>query len=217
MSKKKVLYLGLNPPYHDPDKWIVTHYPVIKILYRNPKALDIKRSLKSFSQSSHLIFTSKTAVKALNRISETFLTLMQTGCMHITAVGQSTAAYLKSLDIPVALVPTEETAEGICIALNDLSLNEARFFWPHSALSRQIIPNYLSNLEISLNEVILYDTVEECLPPYPDLDLFDEFFFTSPSSVRAFFNCFKKLPAYEKLKVIGPITQKALEEAYYDE
>jgi uroporphyrinogen-III synthase len=56
----------------------------------------------------------------------------------------------------------------------------------------------------------LYETVAQRVEPVPDLRLFDEIVFTSPSTVDAFFEIFGHIPSGKKIVAIGPVTADRL-------
>lgn len=118
------------------------------------------------------------------------------------AVGQKTA---EALGRP-CLVAEEETAEGVIKILK--TLNDPYVLYPHSARSRSVISEYLT--DIRHKEIIAYDTVSQVPFDPPPLDPFDEIFFTSPSTVDAFLEIYGALPD-KQLIAQGEITRKHLD------
>ena len=105
-----------------------------------------------------------------------------------------------------SLTPDKETAEGIVEMLQTFPLDKARFFWPHSALSRPILPDFFKSQDISYVDCVLYDTEFQQPTPLPDFDKIDEITFTSPSTVDAFFHFFGRSLPKKRFNTIGPIT-----------
>jgi hydroxymethylbilane synthase len=161
------------------------HYPIIRT---TPREIAIP-------PYTHLIFTSKTAVR--------YFPETPTGA--IIAVGQATAATVNATH-----VAANECAEGVIDILETLDLSEAHVLWPHSALSRPLITDYLRKRGIRFDAPILYDT--EIHRPYdpPPLEPFDEILFTSPSTVAAFKELFGAFPDNCRLTPIGDQTAAAL-------
>lgn len=164
------------------------HYPIICTTPRQIEA----------PQYTHLIFTSKTAVH--------YFPAEPTGT--IIAVGQATAAACNATHIA-----TNECAEGIIDILETLDLQDAHVLWPHSALSRPLITDYLQKKGVRFNAPILYDTYPHRPYAPPPLDPFDEILFTSPSTVSAFLVIFGDFPDHCTLTSLGDQTAAALKKA----
>lgn len=189
----RILYLGLDPSSHHLRGKII-HTPLIEIVPRQFSPVEIDRF-------THLLFTSKSAVSLFPNVGR---------CATI-AVGRATAHALRKRAIEPLLVAEEESSEGIIAELEKLSLKGARLLWPHSSLSRRLIPNYLEERQIPFEELILYDTLPRRPESLPDLNSIDEIAFTSPSTVAAFFQFYGALPEGKAIWTQGAITRCALE------
>lgn len=193
MTMKHILYLGLRPPKDTPQV-CYTHLPVISTVPVNGEEDFI--DLEPFT---HIIFTSRTAVQLM----------LQKAALNkqtVIAVGQATYAELRHLGYE-ALVPVEETAEGVIGVLSQLDLSQANVLWPRSGQARSVISDYLRENKIQFTEYILYNVVPRVPEHIPDLALFDEILFTSPSTVEAFLKIYPELPA-NKCRAIGRITEE---------
>lgn len=205
---KHILYLGLNPTNFISDN-LLTHAPVIQIV---PYALtQVKSVLKQFSQFTHILFTSKTSVQIL------FPYLAQLGFTHadwntkvIAAVGQATAQELQLYHLTAAYIAKEETAEGLIAEIDQLNFKKSHVFWPHSKLSRPLLKEYFTHKNVLISECLLYDTHLKQPNPLPDLELFDEIVFTSPSTVDGFLKCYASFPSNKKFTCVGPVTERYL-------
>lgn len=205
-KSNKILYLGLNKPEDEKDK-IFIHYPVIRIIPKTQE--ECKAALNLFLNYTHLIFTSKTAVKIF------FEYVSYPNCFQKKkrwiAVGHATKKALEQYGLKDILTPKEETAEGIVNLLKGLDLKNSYFLWPHSALSRPVIRHFFLEEKIKFEECVLYDTIP-FWPGYPpNFNEIDEIVFTSASTVDAFFSFFQKLPGGKKLTAIGPITKAKID------
>ena len=192
-DKKKILYLGLDPSRY-PE--VVTHYPIIRTV---PRPFDEKTEA-DFNRSTHLLFTSRTAVRMLQEQNLSFENKV------LIAVGKATAELLERVDF----VAQDERAEGIVELLVQLDLRDAHLFWPHSALSRPVIRNFLETEGIHFTDCILYDTFPNRELPLASLEEYDEIVFTSPSTVNAFLDLFGSLPKDKTLTTIGSVTEDRL-------
>lgn len=187
-----ILYLGLNPP---PG---VFHYPVIRT--EKLDTPELQRAKELWPSFTHVIFTSQTAVR--------YWDLPLDG-KTVIAIGEATAS---ALSVPSVLAPSA-TQEGVIALLESLNLRNAYLFLPHSKRSRPNLEQYLIEKGISHFVLDLYDTVFQKPLPVPDLSLFDEIVFTSPSTVEGFLEIYGKLPLDKKLTSIGPVTEKKISES----
>ncbi len=203
---KTTLYLGTDPTHYESQghgNGHLIHYPVIKIVPRPFDDPEIKQAYAQLEQYTHLIFTSKNAVKV-------FKTSEDLKNKIIIAIGKVTAAHLSMRGLPPQHVAVDERQEGVVELLKRLDLGDAYFFLPRSSLSRPVIVQFFKEKQIRFHACDLYDTVAQDLEPKPDLDSIDEIVFTSPSTVEAFLKIFGVLPKDKKLITIGPITSEAV-------
>lgn len=199
-SRKKCLYVGLKTPKNDLLRRYI-HAPLIKIV---PKEIDMVPDVSSFT---HFIFTSKSGVDLFFKLIPPEIIKNK----FIISVGRKTTQSLNHQGLEVHLTAKNECSEGIVNELKSLDLKDAKVFWPHSALSRSVISDYLENEGVSFQEWILYDTHFNELSVMPDLGGIDEIFFTSPSTVDAFMHFYKELPVHITLTPIGSVTCSYLE------
>lgn len=208
-SKKatRVLYIGLDlppPPYPDNEKW--THHPLIKVFPRPEDSFSLEILKRHLDDYTHMIFTSKSGVRIFADMIAPKKVFAQ-----IVAVGQATAAEIKKLKWPEPFVPNTETAEGMIELMDTMDLSQAFVLWPHSALSRPVLYDYFQERNVKLHHPVLYDT-ETCYPEeILDLKNFDAVFFTSPSTVDAFFEVYGKPPQHLQLRSIGSVTENYLQ------
>ncbi|MCB1112497.1 MAG: uroporphyrinogen-III synthase [Chlamydiales bacterium] len=206
---KRVLYLGIDPPRSTNDIEY-THHPLIKIIPRDPSSPDIQQMIQRIEEFTHLIVTSKNTVRCLATITDYRFPNTQ-----VIAVGKETAVLLKKEGFPQAKAPGEETAEGILKILSAENFSNSLVLWPHSALSRSIIANYLKARSIPTEAPIIYNTVpNKELKLRDDLDSFDALYFTSPSCVDAFILLYGSLPRSTNIESIGPVTSRYLRSSF---
>ncbi len=207
---KKALYLGLHCVEESIDR-LVTHYPIISIHPRPKSDPMIVSAFQNFEHYSDLIFTSKTALTLFFGYAPHFgIEPAQIGSKIITVVGKSTAAAAARHGLNAAYPPKDETAEGLAALLSQQDLSGAYFFWPHSALSRSILPAFFKARGIKFCDCIFYDTYPNRHLPPIDLNQFDEIIFTSPSTVDAFKELLGEIPMDKQITAIGPVTQAYL-------
>lgn len=208
---KKILYLGLDLPSELRNKKDVTHCPLIRIVPRPKAEPSIVHAFTQFEKYTHLIFTSKSAVRIFFDYAIDYGVSLDTLNQKLfLAVGQKTAQQLKDFAVNQVKTSSNETAEGIVALLASLNLVGGFVFWPHSALSRLIISNWLQTHQHKHYACIFYETLINIPEPMPDILNYDEIVFTSPSTVDAYCALFGKLPMDKILTCIGPITQEHL-------
>jgi len=210
-TRKKTLYLGLDAPEID-YQVDLHHYPVIKIVPRPLKNPDLQHAFRNLKSYTHLLFTSK------NSATLFFDYLQRSGYSHdimqdkhLFAVGQATAEVLHLLGGKNIQTAEREQAEGLIEVLENCDLTRGHVFWPHSALSRPVLKDYLSKRGVQHYACAIYDTMLQKIEPVPSIETFDEIVFTSPSTVQGFLAIYGALPKEKSLKAIGPITQAALD------
>lgn len=191
------VYLGLKPPKDTAIKKF-HHCPIIEIV---PKI----RSTRPLPPFTHIVFTSKSAVKIFCCYFDPKGLMDKT----VIAVGTQTAQGLIDCGVDVDYMPEIESSEGLIALLETLNLQDAQIFWPHSALSRPVITDYLTNKQIPFTEWVIYTTIPREPTPLPEE--FHELVFTSPSTVDAFLLFFDEFPPDVKLTAIGPVTEQYLE------
>jgi uroporphyrinogen-III synthase len=211
---KKTLYLGLEISKRWRQENLgaeIIHFPIIKIEERSLNESEITKAFSQFERYTHIILTSRVSVMLF------FKTLLHFGipkkalaAKKIIVVGKSTAEVVGEFGADVAYCATNETSEGIVERLKSLNLSEAHFLWPCSALSREVIPNFLKQSGIAFCQVALYTTLTNISKEFPEAD---ELVFTSPSTVDAFLENFKTIPWDKKITAIGPITEARLQKA----
>lgn len=208
MKRKNILYLGLDPSrfHHEGN---LTHLPLIKTTPR-PFDGEIKEAFRNVSAYTHVLFTSRTAVTFYREYS------MKAGIEDKTVreksylcIGKATALLVREMGCCVQAVAEIETGEGVVTLLSKVIPPPGHLFFPRSGQGREVIPHYLEKSKIPFTLIDLYDTSPNPLP-LPDLELFDEIIFTSPSTVEAFLALAGTLPPPEKCIALGPVTEKFL-------
>jgi hydroxymethylbilane synthase len=204
-NTRSVLYLGLRSAG---DKSI--HLPLIEVIGRGVTDPAIAAALKTIAQITHIVLTSQTAAELLF----SYVNPLDLKDKMFIAVGTATCALVRSFGCEKVVSAAVETAEGVVKTLSEMDLENAYLLWPHSALSRPVISDWLKDSRVKHIDVVFYDTHTKKQNPLPSLDQFDEIVFTSPSIVKAFIECYGALPKDKILTPIGPITKNFLLEEY---
>jgi uroporphyrinogen III methyltransferase/synthase len=208
-------------------------FPVIEIRpFEENVALD--RAIEKLGCYDWVVFTSVNGVDAfferylLHRRdaknaekSKINLRELSDSAVKVAAIGPKTAQSLKDRGVMPDFVPEEYLAEAILPGLGDL-----RGRWvllPRAEIARKALPEAILQAGGVAHEIAVYET----LPAEPDRNGLavlksgvDAVTFTSPSTVENFVEIVRRaglnpvqLPKNPLIACIGPITQKAAEEA----
>lgn len=188
---KRTLYFGLRLPAR--LQGCAEHCPLIEIQPIPYEPIN----LENFT---HYIVTSQTTLEVLPHLP----------IKPVISVGSRTTESCLRHGQTNVQTAFPETAEGLISLLQDSNLSAAHIFYPHSALSRPLIQQYLLQSCISHVATPVYTTNARTLSTPPDLAAFDELIFTSPSTVDAFLLNYGHPPPVHKSIPIGPVTAKKL-------
>jgi len=203
----KILYLGSDPSRFA-SEGDVTHLQLIEIVPRPIE--EIEWVLADWEEYTHLLFTSKHAVSLF------FSLLKSRGFApkhSVIAVGQTTAKIAVQYGWKEPLCASSECQEGVLDLLRKMDWKSSDYIlMPRSSLARGALENYCIEQNLRHQVCDLYDTIPKKVL-LPDLEQFDQIFFSSPSTVKAFFSLIQKLPKRPELKAIGSVTQQNLAKA----
>lgn len=200
---KRTLYLGLRPP----ENLNIVHLPLIEIVPHSFTLDQKKEFFNSACSASHMLFTSQTAVALWGK-------LLQDLCVDSFedkpsfAIGKKTAVAMKQIGFKQITTAQNESLEGVIAELEKAAITT--LFWPHSSLSRKLLHTFALEKGFVLDAPDFYTTRLNVDVELPDLYMFDEIVFTSPTTVEAFFSLNCKIPPHIVLKPIGPVTSEVL-------
>jgi uroporphyrinogen-III synthase len=169
-----------------------------------------------------LILTSFHGVDAFfKRLQVLGITQLPPG-LRVAAVGSKTAQCLVEHSILTDYIPDEYIPEAMLPGLGK-NIDGKRFLFPQSSLARTILADEIRSAGGVVTEVVAYCTVSSEPDRIEVVELragVDVVTFTSPSIVNNFVDVVQKngidpfnLPGNPLFACIGPITQKAAEEA----
>lgn len=126
--------------------------PLILPLVRIEPAEDQARLQQILGQLSEgrfdwLVVTSQSTVRVLPRVPSS---------VQVAAVGSVTAASLRERGVPVAFIPTKQSAAGL---VDEWPIREGRVLWPHALDARPTIAEGLRQHGMQVAEVVAYRTV----------------------------------------------------------
>lgn len=200
--KPKTLHVGLSLTEEQKKDAYIVHCPLIEILpipQEELKPVDLE-------EISHIIFTSKTAADLWCR----YFGAKSLQGKILISVGRATSRQLEKKGLSVEYTAQEESAEGVVKILEEIWVTDCKVLWPHAAGARKVIADHCNKKNILLIEMVLYKTVTKKLEFLPDLSTFEKIYFSSPSSVEAFFALFPNPPSHLSFEAIGPVTHNAL-------
>ena len=200
--KNKTLHVGLSLTEEQKKDSNIVHCPLIEIVPVSQEELEPV----DLDRISYVIFTSKTAVELWCR----YFGAESLQAKILISVGRATSRQLKGKGLHVDYTAEEESAEGVVKILDEICLAGTVVLWPHAAGARKVIADYCRERNIILVERILYYTLTRKPENVPDLEVFDKIYFSSPSSVEAFFALFPHPPPHLSFEAIGPVTEKKI-------
>jgi uroporphyrinogen-III synthase len=204
MRKKRLLVLGPSVPnfLHNNTDYCVLHHPLIALR----ASLVSNSDLHLLSRAERLIITSKHAVSFLNQaLTKAGLT---TKSNYVYCVGKASAqaAHIQFPSAAIKIASNEQQEGVIDMIIKDRPKSVA---WPRSTKARSLLSTTLLEEGIDLIDVPLYEPFATNI--YPSLTNIDEVFFSSPSTVDAFFALFTTQEmSYLSFSAIGPITKNQL-------
>ena len=174
------------------------------------------------SKIDFIIFTSGHSVKMFVKRCEELSLKFDFNRIRVVAVGSKTAGMCEKNNIPVHIVPSEFSGEGVIDELEEYDLKGKLIFIPRSAIGREELPEGLKKRGAKIKTASVYniglpsdDTIREYKDKlrncHPDL-----FVFTSPSTFQNFLeiqSIFDPVDYFRNLTVavIGPTTKAAVE------
>jgi hydroxymethylbilane synthase len=217
--QKTLLHCGTHPQmYRHLGK--ILHWPMIDI---KPMVLDKtqqKKLLESFESADIIVFTSPYAVEYfLNALLIIRHPELNEGSQFekkiFAVIGRSTQEALQKYNIKAAIMPQEETAQGLLKAMaQPMDLKGKRILFPRSSLPNPFLKDALSAYGAIVEEIIIYGNAKPAKKDLPSAGI-DGVIFTSPSTVRNFLTDYGTIPLSWQIMAKGPMTLKTLQEAGY--
>lgn len=196
-------------------------FPVIEIRAAEPNA-ELDDALQHLYLYAWIVFTSANAVKVVfgNAYSEAAKEQMRGG-VKVAAIGPKTAAELRRRGVEPDFVPEEYVAEAILPGLGDL--HGKQVLLPRAEIARKALPEAIVAAGGKPHEIAVYQTLQ-AQPSAEGLAALrsgvDVITLTSPSTVKNFVAVVQSngldplnLPGNPVIACIGPITEKAAQEA----
>ncbi|MDD5670631.1 MAG: hydroxymethylbilane synthase [Candidatus Omnitrophica bacterium] len=189
----------------------IVHHPMIAIKpvtdFRQIDA-DIRR----LEKYDVMMFTSRHAVQFFfQRLLQKRKTARVFEKMSLIAIGKTTARCLAHFGWTATMVPDDESAEGILKMLKEIPLRGKSFLIPRSNLATERLVQGLRRRGARVDAVTVYRNVKTRTRKQ-DLRQIDEIVFTSPSTVRNFFEKYRNVPERIRMKAIGNVTKACLKE-----
>ncbi len=167
----------------------IVYFPTIKIVptYHN---LDLTDLIINSHQYDYVIFTSSHTVEIFSKLVEEYnLNFSQ---VQVAVVGSGTAERCILHGIPVSIIPTEFSTNGLVNKFSEIDIVDKKILLPGSTIAREELFIGLSELGASVTKLPIYDThfierdeVKKELDSFLNNKL-DLFIFTSPSSFYGF-------------------------------
>ena len=191
----------------------IIYYPVFQIqpAYNESLVDDI---ISRFEEFDWIIFTSKNTVRIFKNILDK-LSLELNPRIKIAAVGGKTAELLERSDIRVDFTPQREDSAGLIEEWpKSFGKETVKIFLPQGEEAPDHLEKGLTAAGHQVTRVNLYKTLPTPRESLPRIDWqsIDFFVFTSPLSVKFYFQLGNDLPAKAWVSSIGRPTTEALAE-----
>ncbi|TQV63083.1 MAG: uroporphyrinogen-III synthase [Sulfurovum sp.] len=147
-----------------------------------------------------LIFTSKEAVKSLDRLNKNWIKI------PAVSIGEETTKAIKALGGKVIYSNSKSYGELMAKELVEKFPSYSFLYLRPKKISFDF-KSYLRSFDVKCKELILYETVCKSYPKYFILEKNSVIIFTSPSTIKCFLKNFNWDSSY-KAVVIGSTTQK---------
>jgi uroporphyrinogen III methyltransferase/synthase len=194
----------------------VVPFPTIETVAA-PSIAQVDDAVKRAAEFDWLIFTSANGVRFF------FERLQQIGSdvrvwhrSRLAAIGPQTAREIERHCLRVDLIPEDYRAEGVIAALAEMGIAGKRFLLPRAAGARPVLPQQLTALGATVEEIITYESVHprESIAEIVEMMAggeIDALTFTSSSTVHNFATSvgrddLARLAGKTAIACIGPIT-----------
>jgi uroporphyrinogen III methyltransferase/synthase len=204
-KKPKVLVLGTHPEKYAHLGTIV-HRPIVKCVGLEDYS-NFDEELKRLETFDWLIFTSAHSVRFFfERLRLVGSDARSLASVKVAAIGRTTAGELAGFGILADLVPDNESSAGLLEKFEPMDMKKKRLLLPRAKVASRELPDGLSSLGATVEEVSAYMTVE-IEPADVDFEHIDQILFTSGSAVRAFVKKFGHVPPHVNAYCLGVPTQ----------
>ena len=199
----------------------VISFPTIEIAPPDDYG-DLDRAIENIEQYQWIVFTSANGVRSFfDRFNGARGDIRDLKGIRICTIGPATRTCVEGYHIPVDLVPDEYLSEGVVEAFRSRDITGQKILLPRAEIAGDVIPEGLSEMGARVNVVTAYRTLS---PGGDGKDIrklmegrsIDVLTFTSPSTVGNFMDIIgggAVIPDHIRIACIGPVTQRACEEA----
>lgn len=204
------LYLGLNQ--ETANRYHARFVPILEIVPFARSSPQLRYAQRYLEKTSHVLLTSPSSTSLFISRMRRKNSKKTLSTKHYLCLGEITARRLTKL-LPKARysLATVETGEGVIPLIASLP-KHARILYPHSALSRPVIKDFLQKEHRSFFAYAHY-TIRERQFPLSVFKQCSRVILTSPSGVRAYAKLFPELP--RRIHICqGPITLKEFKKMY---
>jgi uroporphyrinogen III methyltransferase/synthase len=192
----------------DPDSWLACDNAIWKIANYDVFCFNSKNGAEKFIERLRIV-----RPQALEILSK----------KDIFAIGEKTAATLRSNGFSVHAVPHDTTAQHLAQMIKEQAAANAKILFPTSAACSDILPKNITQNNFWIDRVVVYKTVappadSDAMRPILDkTKVIDVSTFFSPSCVHNFIDLFgTDILKRTAIAVIGPSTAEAVKQSGLD-
>ncbi len=204
-DESNVLVLGLHPEKYASLGNIVHRQIIDCVPIDDYSSAD--KTLKRLDSFDWLVFTSANGIKFFfQRLNALGLDARALAGLKIAVMGKTSAEALGSFGVLPDLVPETESSAGLLEKFKAIGVKNKKFLLPQSRLASAELPDGLTEMGASVEQLTIYDTVE--IDPGPiDFTHIDRILFTSGSTIRAFVKRYGRLAPHIECLCLGPPSQ----------
>ncbi|MBW2674959.1 MAG: uroporphyrinogen-III synthase, partial [Deltaproteobacteria bacterium] len=199
----------------------VISFPTIRIAPPDDYG-DLDRAIENIEQYQWIVFTSANGVRSFfDRFNGVKGDIRDLKGICICTIGPATRTCVEGYHIPVDLVPDEYLSERVVEAFKDMDIASKKILLPRAEIAGDVVPDGLSQMGARVDVVVAYRTLPaggdgKDIRELMESGRVDVLTFTSPSTVNNFMDIIgggAAIPDHIRIACIGPVTQRACEEA----
>ncbi len=194
----------------------LVHTPLISI-ESIEDTVQVEQFINNISNYNRIVFTNRYAVqhffKHLYRLGKDARSLWN---ITIDSIGKTTSKALRQHGIVTEPVGKKESLSAMLQAYQENKVSGEKILVPGSSLSTGDLQSGLVELGNKVDSLWVYNVVKNKAIIKQNLSRFEGIIFSSPATVKAFFEVYEEIPSHVKVKCRGAQTEKTLKAVLND-
>jgi uroporphyrinogen III methyltransferase/synthase len=209
-QSQKWLYTGLSVNDWEHDEHIV-HTPLICI---EPYKVndDIASVFANIESYNRIVFTNKYCVQHFfEMLLDSGKDLRALSHLSIDSIGENTSKALRKKGILAKPFTDVESSSAMLSYYKEVKIKGEHILIPGSNHGLKVLPEGLRELGNNVHCLAIYEIHKNKAIVKQNLDQFYGIVFTSPATILAFIDVYKKIPSHLQIRCRGKQTQKKLD------